>query len=494
MSRANLVQLNRQRQARGLEPFANPRNSAAGALKLLDPRQSAERKLRLFAYGIAAAADLQLESHLESLKVLKGFGFPVNPHIEPFDSIDGVIEYCHSWAEKRHELPYETDGMVIKVDSFAQRRRLGATSKFPRWVVAYKFAAEQALTTVLEIEVNVGRTGALTPVAHLAPVQLAGTTVKRASLHNADYIKEKDIRIGDTVVVEKAGEIIPYVVRSESGARTGKEREFHFPSKCPVCGSPVERDEGGVYIRCTGDNCPAKLKEQLRFFSHRGAMDIEGLGEALIEQLVDHELVRSLPDLYGLKLEPLLELERMGKKSAQNLLGRIEASKSRGLARVLTGLGIRHVGEHAAEILANKFHDVHSLMSATVERLTEVDGIGQVVAESVAKFFQSAAGKKMIADFERHGVKLSQDRKQRSAGLADLSGKTFVVTGTLSRYSRDEIEALIKEAGGKATGSVSKNTDYVVFGEKAGSKLDKAKQLGVALLTEDEFDKLIGRS
>jgi DNA ligase (NAD+) len=348
----------------------------------------------------------------------------------------------------------------------------------------------------LKIEVQVGKTGILTPVAHLEPVQLAGTTVSRASLHNADEIARKDVRVGDTVLVEKAGEIIPYVIRVEPSARTGSEKVFHFPSQCPVCGAPVEREEGGVYYRCIGPACPAQLKERLRFYAHRKAMDIEGLGTALIDQLVDKGLVRSIPDLYRLTLEPLVELERMGKKSAQNLLAGIEASKDRGLCRVLSGLGIRHVGEHVAEILAAEFSNMDDLMNASVERLAQVQGIGQERAESLHRFFQSTAGRKTIEELRSLGLKLTEDARPApaAAGGGHLTGKTFVVTGTLSRYGRDEIEALIKKLGGKATASVSKKTDYVVAGEKAGSKLDKARKLGVPVLSEEEFEKLIQRS
>jgi DNA ligase (NAD+) len=495
MKREDLVRINRQRQARDLEPFANPRNSAAGALKLLDPRLCAERHLRLFTYELVIIDGEPVRTHREALDLLRKCGCPVNSHIETFDSIDQVIDYCLSWGDRRHDLPYDTDGMVIKVNDFGQRRRLGATSKVPRWVVAYKFEEEQALTRLLAIEVQIGKTGKVTPVAHLEPVQLAGTTVKRASLHNPDEIARKDIRIGDMVVVEKAAEIIPYVVRSEPGVRTGKEKIFHVPAKCPVCGAPVVQDEDGVDYRCIGPSCPAQLKERLRFFGYRKAMDIEGLGEAIIDQLVDRGLARSLPDLYSLKLEDLLELERMGKKSAQNLVDGIQVSKGRGLTCVLTGLGIRHVGEHVADLLAEEFGNIDDLMTASAERLAKIDGIGPVLAESISKFFHSSAGRKVIEDLRSQGVKLEQDRKAKSARTrgADLSGKTFVVTGTLSQYSREEIEGLIKELGGKATGSVSKKTDYVVFGENAGSKLDKARELGVPTLTEEEFEKLIGR-
>jgi DNA ligase (NAD+) len=386
--------------------------------------------------------------------------------------------------------------MVIKVDSFAQQRRLGATSKAPRWVVAYKFAAEQGLTRLLSIEVDVGKQGTLTPVAHLTPVRLAGTTVSRASLHNADFIANKDIRVGDTVVVEKAGEIIPYIVRSEPGARTGKETKFHFPKTCPRCGSPVVRDEGSAFYRCTnGKNCAGQLRKRLRAYASRAAMDIEGLGEKIIDQLVDSGLVRSIPDIYRLTTEELVELERMGEKSAQNLADGIAASKDRGLARLLAGLAIEHVGQSVAELLAYEFKIIDALMNASEERLTRVDGIGPVMAKDIHAYFQSETARHTIAQLKQFDLKLTQDAKQTPSGVdgADLSGKTFVVTGTLQRYSRDEIEELIKSLGGKAAGSVSKKTSYIVAGESAGSKLEKARQLGVTVLTEDDFEKLIGR-
>jgi DNA ligase (NAD+) len=495
MTRAELARINRDRLSKNLEPFANPRNSTAGTLKMLDPRICAERHLRLFAYGSGVIDGVDPSTHRELLDLLKKFGFPVNPHIKAFDTIEGVIEYCNSWETKRQDLPYETDGMVIKVDDFAQRETLGYTSKFPRWAMAYKFAAEQALTKLHSIEVQVGRTGTLTPVAHLEPVKLAGTTVSRASLHNADEIARKDIRIGDMVVVEKAGEIIPYVIRSEPGARTGEEKTFHFPSKCPVCSGAVKRDEGSAFYRCTNPSCPAQLKERLQFFGHRNGMRIEGLGQSLVDQLVDSGLVKSLPDLYRLTQEQLLSLERFGKKSADNLLKQIEASKERGLAKVLASLGIRMVGESVAELLANEFGDIEALMHASADRLSQIEGIGPERAESIHQFFLSDAGKKIIEDLQALGVKLTHGAKSKSkhAGGSDLSGKTFVVTGTLVNYGRQDIEDLIKELGGKVTSSVSKNTDFVVAGEKAGSKLDKAQQLGVKVLSEKEFDKLIGK-
>jgi DNA ligase (NAD+) len=496
MTRAELARINRERIDEGLEPFANPRNSAAGTLKMLDPRLAAQRNLSLFAYELGVHEGVEVTTHLDALALLRNYGFPVNPHVQTCDDIGQVIDYCLSWEKRRHDLPYETDGMVIKVNDFDQRRRLGMTSKAPRWVVAYKFPAEQALTKLVSIEVQVGTLGALTPVAHLEPVKLAGTTVSRASLHNAGYITTKDIRLGDMVVVEKAGEIIPYVVRAEAAARTGAEHVFKFPTKCPACGSPVKPDEKGIFYYCTGgQECIGQLKKQLRVYAQRDAMDIEGLGEKIIEQLVDNELVQSIPDLYGLTLEQLLELERMGKKSAQNLLDGIAASKQRGLARILAGLPILHVGVSVAELLADEFGNINDLMHASAERLARINGIGPVLAEGIHDWFHGTVGRKMIEDLRGYRVKLTEDPKPTPAqvGGRDLTGKTFVVTGTLERYSREEVERLIKDLGGKATGSVSKKTHYVVAGENAGSKLAKARQLRVEVLTEAEFEKLIGR-
>jgi DNA ligase (NAD+) len=383
--------------------------------------------------------------------------------------------------------------MVIKVNDYDQRQRLGWTSKAPRWVVAFKFAAEQAMTRLVSIDVQVGKTGALTPVANLEPVHLAGTTVSRASLHNADYITTKDIRVGDVVVVEKAGEIIPYIVRAEAGARTGKEKVFHFPATCPVCGSAVQRDTKGkgVFYRCTGQDCLGRFREQLRNFARRHAMDIEGLGEEMVDQLVDSNLVRSLADLYRLKKDQLLELERMGDKSVQNLLDGIEASKGRGLARLLTGLGIRHVGGHVAELLAANLGSMDALLAAQEESLARIEGIGPERARSLHGFFHSPRGRKLIEELGALGLKMTEEVGPRKTSGTDLSGKTFVVTGTLKNFSRDEIEGLIKQLGGKATGSVSKKTDYVVAGDNPGSKLDKAKQLGVPVLTEADFQKMV---
>jgi DNA ligase (NAD+) len=496
MNRAELARLNRDAQAKGKPPYANARNLSAGTLKLLDPRQAAQRRLRFFAYAVGPCEGCDINTHLEALDTLRRFGLPVNPHIEAFDSIDQVIAYCDSWATKRNELPYDTDGMVIKVNDYGQRKRLGATAKAPRWVIAFKFAAEQAVTRLTDIQLQVGKLGTLTPVAHLEPVRLAGTTVSRASLHNADFIAQKDIRIGDTVVVEKAGEIIPYVVRSEPGARTGSEKPFHYPKVCPFCGSPVERDKNGVFYRCTGGRrCVAQVKEVLRAYARRSAMDIEGLGEKIVDQLVDAGLVGTIPDLYRLTQEQLLELERMGEKSAQNLLAGIAASTTRGLSHLLAGLAIPHVGDSVAHLLATHFGSARALMGASVEQLSSINGIGPVMAESIHSYFHSEAGKKTIEELGELGLKLTQDAPPKTAQAAgtDLAGKTVVVTGTLSRYGREEIEELIRQLGGKAAGSVSKATSYVVAGEKAGGKLDKARALGIPVLSEDDFDRMLGR-
>lgn len=490
MTKQELERINRQQEEEGEEPYANPRNLTAGTLKLLDPNLCAKRKLSFFAYSLIMEGGTALASHEESLAQLKRFGFPVNSHHKACKSMEEVIAFCDSWREKRHGLPYETDGMVIKVDNYAQRERLGTTSKSPRWVRAFKFPAEQAKTKLLAIECSVGKLGVLTPIARLNPVRLAGTTVSNASLHNADQIEQKDIRIGDAVIIEKAGEIIPYVVRSVVEERTGKEKKYEFPAACPVCGAPTELEKPFWY--CTGGvTCAAQLQARLKSFARRDTMDIEGLGEEMAKQLVTSELVRTVTDIYRLKLGDLLELERMGKKSAQNLLDGIAASKTRGLARVLAGLSIAHVGVTTAEDLAEEFGSIDELLAASVERLTRCKGIGPERAASLHKYLQSPAGRKIIEELKEAGVKLTQEKQQKGSQLA---GKTLVVTGTLVRFSREEIEGLIKSLGGKATGSVSKKTDYVVAGENAGSKLAKASELGVPVLTEEEFEKLIERS
>ncbi|MFO0965566.1 MAG: NAD-dependent DNA ligase LigA [Gemmataceae bacterium] len=495
MTREDLVRTNEQRKKEGLEPYANPRNLAAGSLKLLDPKLAALRRLRLFAYGSGAVDGIEITSHQQLLATLKSFGFPVNPNVQVCTTIDQVIDYCHSWEKRLGDLPYETDGLVVKVDDFAQRERLGSTAKSPRWVVAYKFEQEQAITKIRDIHVQIGKNGTLTPVATLETVQLAGTRVTHASLHNAEYIKDKDIRVGDTVVVIKAGKIIPYVLRAEHGLRTGQEKAFHFPTKCPSCGSPVELDKNGTFYRCTGGkNCTGQIKEILRAYARRSAMDIEGLGEKIIDQLVDSALVSSIPDLYRLTMPDLVALERMGEKSAQNLLDGIEQSKTRGLSRVLAGLAIPHVGDSVADLLAKDFGNIDDLAGADTDRLNAIPGIGPILAQTIHDYFHSDHGRDIVRDLKELGLKLTEEvSKTVKKGEGPLSGKTVVVTGALSRYQREEIEFLIRNLGGKASGSISKKTDYLVAGEKAGSKLAKAQELGVKVLTEDDFDKLIGK-
>ena len=491
MARANFARLNEQRVKEGLDKFANPRNSTAGSLKLLDPKLCAARKLSLFAYAIGAMEGIQVKSQTETLKLLHDFGFPVNSNATQLDSIEEVVAHCESWTDKRHDLPYDTDGMVIKVNDLAQREKLGITTKSPRWVVAYKFAAEQALTRLLNIELQVGRQGTLTPVAHLDPVQLAGTTVARASLHNDDNLKTKDIRVGDMVVVEKAGEIIPYIVRSEPSLRTGKEKPFVFPKVCPVCGADVVKDAKGAFYRCTGTDCVAQLKRRVRSYAARNAMDIENLGEEIIEQLVDTGLVKTLADIYKLGLNQLANLERMGEQSSRNLLDGIAASKSRGLARLLTGLGLRHVGENVADVLARKFISMKAFSQANEEELAAIEGIGPERAASIRSWFANTTNQELIESLEKAGIKMDESVSTVVASSA-LAGKSIVVTGTLVKYGREEIERRLRDLGAKASGSVSKKTDYLLAGEKAGSKLEKARELGVRIINEEEFEKLAG--
>lgn len=493
MTREDLVRVNEERKKQGEEPYANPRNLAAGSLKLLDPKLCAERRLRLFAYGIGASEGIEFTRHVAMLEQFRRWGLPVNPHVAVFEAIEPVIDYCNRWADRVGDLPYETDGLVIKVDDFEQRCRLGTTSKAPRWAVAYKFEQEQAVTKLLHIDVDVGKNGVLTPVAHLETVQLAGTRVSRASLHNAEYIRTKDIRIGDRVVVIKAGKIIPYVVRAEAGLRTGEEKPFEFPSRCPRCDAPVRPDDKKTFYYCTAKDCVGQFKKKLRSYARRAAMDVEGLGEEMINQLVDAGLVKSLPDLYRLQKEELLKLERIGEKSAQNLLDGIEASKQRGLARLLAGLAIPHVGEAVADLLAREFGDMKALMHASVERLRRIEGIGPIMAEEIHAYFQEPAHQQLIAELRQAGVRMTEDARPKSTGGPDLSGKTFVITGSLKNYQREDIEELIRKLGGKAAGSVSKKTSYVIAGEKPGSKLDKARELGIPVLSENEFDQLIGK-
>jgi DNA ligase (NAD+) len=497
MTKAELVRINKKQEERNQELYANPRNLTAGTLKLLDPKAAAERKLRFFAYGIGATKGLDLATQAEAIERLKEYGFPINAHVKLCEDIDAVIEYVLSWSEKRFDLPYETDGMVIKVNDFGQQARLGSTSHHPRWSQAYKFEAEEAVTRLGHIEISIGKHGELVPTAVFdPPVQLAGTTVSRASLHNAAELERKDIRVGDSVVVVKAGDIIPKVVRSLPESRSGKEKKFIFPKTCPFCDSPVVRTEGdrSFNFACSaGRNFPGQVVGRVKSFARRERMDIEGLGEELAQQLVDSELVTTVTDIYRLTEEQLLTLERMGKKKAQNLLAGIEASKGRGLARLLAGLSIHGVGESMAFALAQSMPSIDELLAASEERIASVAGIGPVRARSIHEFLHGEAGQQLVKDLRELGIKVTEE-VVAVPRRSEIAGKTLVVTGTLQKYKRNEIEDLIKQLGGKAAGSVSKKTDYVVAGEEAGSKLDRARELGVKVLTEAEFDKLIGQS
>ncbi len=493
MTNSDLVRLNQRQQAEGKPPFANTRNVTAGSIRQLDPRVCAGRSLRVFCHGVGYVEGLRATTHMEFLAELTRYGLPATPHVECFENFDAAVAHCEELIGRLHELDFEIDGLVLKVNQFDQRRRLGATSKSPRWTIAYKFEKYEGTTRLLDIRVQVGKTGTVTPVAVLEPVELAGTTVSRASLHNADEIERKDVRVGDVVVVEKAGKIIPHIVRVELHERKGSPPKFRFPQECPECGAGLARDEGGVYIRCPNvESCPAQLKERIRYFAGRSAMDIEGLGDKLVDQLVEQELVRSCGDLYRLDARTLARLERMGEKSAKNLVGGIETSKQRGLARVINALSIRHVGTRVAAVLAEHFRSMDALAAASADELSQINEIGPVIAQSVHEFLHSEAGRRLIEDLRSVGVKMEADQPAAEPGKRPLEGKTFVVTGTLQKYTRDEIHTLIERHGGRAASSVSKNTDYLVAGEKAGSKLSKAEQLGVPVLDEAGFDALLG--
>ena len=494
LDKREFERLNSEREKAGEAFFANPRNATAGSLKLLDSKLTAQRRLRFFGYamGEIVAADRPL-SQGQALEMLRELGIAVNEYISEARDIEQVIDLCGQWQDKREKLDYEIDGLVVKVDSFAAQAQLGATSKAPRWCISFKFPAEQAATKLLKIEVQVGKTGILTPVAHLEPVRLAGTTVSRASLHNFDEVQRKDVRVGDTVIVEKAGEIIPQVVRVIQQKRPEGTSKFRAPRTCPSCKSDqVEKDEGGVYVRCVNPACPMQLRERLRYFAGRGQMDIEGLGPAVIDQLVDRGLVKEFADLYKLTPQQLAALERMAEKSADNLIRALQESKDRSLARVLAALGIRHVGTHVAEVLAEAFGLIYKLAEASVEELEQIHEIGPIVAKSIHAFFHSASGADMIVRLRKAGLSMKHTTAGPGAGAGPLAGKTVVVTGTLENFSRKEIEDYIKSKGGKTASSISKNTDLVVVGENPGSKADKARELGVRIVSEAEFLRISG--
>lgn len=492
MPRREFRKLNEERRLKGEALFANPRNAAAGSLRQLDPRITASRQLDIFVYGVGNVSGVTLGTQMEVLDFLRECGFRVNPNVKLCRSIDEVMDYAETWNDKREDIDYEIDGIVVKVNSLDQQARLGSTARSPRWATAYKFPAKQGTTVVKDIIVQVGRTGTLTPVALLEPIELAGSVVSRASLHNEDIIRSKDIRIGDAVVIEKGGDIIPEVVKVIPERRTGNEREFTMPTKCPECGSDVVRPEGEVASRCTNETCPAQIREGIIFFASRDAMDIEGMGPQIVSQLLKSGLVSGVDDIYSLKFEDLVNLERMGEKSAENLLNAIEASKSRPLHRLINALGIRLVGERTARDLASHFGSMDKLSKATYDELISIPEVGPKVAESIVAFFGNPRNLEAIGNLQAKGVNMVEPRADASAQRTNVfTGKTVVFTGSLERFTRKEAEARVLESGGKTSGSVGKKTDYVVVGKDPGSKYDKAKALGITILTEEEFERML---
>ena len=485
MPRADFEQLNRRLEDSGETTFANPRNAAAGAVRQKDPSVTARRPLDAFLYHVSLADTLGFATYSETLEALRGSGLKTNPRAERCDDIDAVIAYCARLEADRDALGYDADGVVVKVDSLEQQRRLGATAHHPRWAIAFKFAARQATTIVRGIEVNVGKTGTLTPVAALEPVELAGVTIRNVSLHNEDEVRRKDVRVGDTVLIERAGDVIPYVVQVIDTKRPDGAQPFQFPDRCPACGGVAARPEGEAYWRCTNAACPAQLKGRLQHFGSRRAMDIEHLGESLVEQLVERGLVRDFADLYTLTVEQLAALERMAKKSASNVVTAIAGSRERGLARLLNALGIRMVGERVAQLLATQFGDLQAIADATEDDLARVHGIGPEIARAVRTFFAEPENRALITKLRDVGVVTTEQRA--APAPQTLAGKRFVVTGTLPTLSREAARAVIERHGGLFTSAVSKKTDYVVVGEAAGSKADDARRLGVKTLDEAEL-------
>ncbi|GAB4108417.1 MAG: NAD-dependent DNA ligase LigA [Phycisphaeraceae bacterium] len=493
MPDAEFQRINEDREEQGLERFANPRNATAGTLKSLDPAVTAERRLMFYAHGRGEVLPDTLTCHSEFLTLIRALGLPVNEHTKRVDTFEEAWDFIESFQQTRPTLGYATDGVVIKVDDYALQQALGATSKSPRWCIAYKYAAEQAETVLLKVDWQVGKTGRLTPRATMKPVFLAGTTVQHATLHNMDEIERKDIRIGDTVVIEKAGEIIPQVVKVVKDKRPRDAKPIKPPAKCPSCGQPIVRPEDEAAHRCVNPECPAQFREKLIWFVGRNQMDIDGLGEKVIHQLVDAGLLNSFGDLYALKTkrDQLLKLERMGEKKVDNLLAGIEASKSRGLSRVLAGLGIRQIGGAAALALAQHFGDIDKLLKATPEQIAEVPDIGPITAESLHAFLHSKAGQHVIRELKDAGVRLTEDMPQSADESSPVKGKTIVITGTFEAWDRNELKDKLTRLGAKVTGSVSSKTDILMVGENPGSKLDKARQLGVEVWDEAKVKEVL---
>ena len=489
MPKASFDSLNKKREENEEELFANPRNAAAGSLRQLDPKIAASRNLDVFLYAVGEWQNSDLTTHSARLDELKSLGLKTNPLWKQCTTIEEVLDYVNHWTTERPNLPYEIDGIVIKIDNLNQQEELGYTAKSPRWSIAYKFPAEEAMTKLTDIELSVGRTGVVTPTAILEPVRIAGSTVGRASLHNEDLIREQDIRIGDFVVVKKAGDIIPKVVRSIHEKRTGDEVEFHMPEKCPACGADLVRLEEEVALRCINPNCPAQLMEGFIHFVSRNAMNIDGLGEKVVMQLFNAELIHTMADLYRLEKEELLELERMGEKSVTNLLNAIEASKQNSLEKLIFGLGIRFIGEKAARILAEEFGTMEKLQEANYEELVTIDEIGEKMADSIVQYFSEEKVSKLLNELSELGINMEYTGPKRAAQSADsiFADKTVVLTGKMESLNRNEAKEKIESLGGKVTGSVSKNTDIVIAGEAAGSKYDKAVKLGITVWNEEEL-------
>lgn len=489
IKKEDFERLNQQRMDREEEPFANPRNAAAGSVRQLDPDIAARRPLDFIAYSVLDPKRHSLKQHEETLELLEEQGFKINWY-EKYKDVEQIIKKCEEWTAQRNELPFEIDGIVIKVNDLALRDQLGATSKSPRWAVAYKFPAQKKTTTIQDIKISVGRTGALTPTARLEPVELDGSTVSRATLHNEDEIRKKDVRIGDRVLVQKAGDVIPEIVKVITEQRTGQEEKFEMPDHCPVCGAPVLREEDEAVVRCTNiTSCPAQKREGILHFVSRNAMNIEGVGPALIDQLLAEELIDDFADLYFLNKKDLIPLERLAEKSAENKIKAIEDSKEREFFRVIFALGIRHVGQNAARILSGAYTDIDRLAEAEKEELKELSEIGPVIAESVVSYFQETHNREVIEKLKKAGVNLSQNKtgdQQR-----ELEGERFVFTGALDNYTRNEAQDLVRSLGGRPTSRVSGQTDYLVAGENPGSKLEEARKLGVTVLSEEEFEAFL---
>lgn len=497
MPKKSFAKLNKEREENGEILFANPRNAAAGSLRQLDPKIAASRNLDVFLYAIGENHLELIERHSEGLNYLDRLGLKTNQERRLCSTIDDVLEYIKEWQEKRPDLPYEIDGIVVKVDRYDQQEKLGTTVKSPRWAIAYKFPAEEVMTKLIGIDLSVGRTGVVTPTGILEPVRVAGTTVQRASLHNEDLIKEKDIRIGDYVIVKKAGDIIPEVVRSVPEKRTGKENPFAMPTHCPACGSELVRLEGEVALRCINPKCPAQIREGLIHFVSRNAMNIDGLGEKVITQLFQENLVADVADIYKLTKDQLIQLERMGEKSVQNLLTAIEASKENSLERLLFGLGIRHVGAKAAKILAQTYEHIDRLMEAKEEELQAITDIGEKMANSIVTYFQAPEVKELIDELKSLGVNVTY-KGERPQNIADIespvAGKTIVLTGKLTNLSRNEAKEKLEQLGATVTGSVSKKTDIVIAGADAGSKLEKAQSLDIEIWSEEQFLEILNEN